>query len=471
MPQISVVIITYNEEKNIRRCLDSIQDIADDIVVIDSFSTDRTEEICLQKGARFVKHPFKGHIEQKNYAITQAKYPHILSLDADEALSEELRRSILEAKANWKYDGYFMNRLTNYCGQWIHHCSWYPDRKLRLFDSRKGSWQGINPHDEYKLHREEPTGRLTGDLLHYSYFSIKGHIDQINKFSDIAAQSLYNRGKRANLLKVVFGPFWTFLRNYFIKLGFLDGFYGFIICMISAHATFLKYAKLKQLYLFATHRGLGISKIIVSRTDAIGDVVLTLPMCGILKSQFPDLRIAFFGRSYTKDVIDACEHIDEFLNYDEFEQLEEHEREHFLRKTHAEAIIHVFPKKKIARAAKRAGIGLRIGTSSRLHHWLYCNKLVALSRRNSDNHEAQLNLSLLYSFGIESTFPLNRIHQYYGITNVPVLPEQFTKLIDPEKLNVIIHPKSRGNGREWGLDNFQRLIEMMPGRGIDAKTY
>ena len=151
MTPISVVIITFNEEKNIGRCLESVKNIADEIVVLDSFSTDKTEEICLQHGASFFQHPFDGHIEQKNRAITYATYPHILSLDADEVLSPELEQSIKAVKENWQADGYYFNRLTNYCGKWIRHCGWYPDRKLRLWDSRKGKWGGVNPHDKYML--------------------------------------------------------------------------------------------------------------------------------------------------------------------------------------------------------------------------------------------------------------------------------------------------------------------------------
>jgi len=141
MPKLSVVIITLNEEKNIGRCLESVKDIADEIVIVDSFSTDRTEEICLRYNARFIKHEFVGHIEQKNWAIEQASYLHVLSLDADEELSERLKKSILEVKGNWKHDGYYFNRLTNYCGKWIRHTSWYPARKLRLWDRSKGKWE------------------------------------------------------------------------------------------------------------------------------------------------------------------------------------------------------------------------------------------------------------------------------------------------------------------------------------------
>jgi glycosyltransferase involved in cell wall biosynthesis len=247
MPNISVVIITYNEERNIGRCLESVRDIADDIVVVDSFSKDNTGEICKLYGARFIKHAFEGHIEQKNWAIPYAKYPNILSLDADEVLSEELRNSILEVKKNWKYDGYYFNRLTNYCGKWIRHSSWYPSRKLRLWDSRKGRWGGTNPHDKFILEKRASRKFLKGDLLHFSYYSIHEHIQQINKFSDIVAISYHKEGRHASLLNIIFNPLWRLFRDYIIKFGFLDGFYGLIICVNSAHETFLKYTKLRRI--------------------------------------------------------------------------------------------------------------------------------------------------------------------------------------------------------------------------------
>jgi glycosyltransferase involved in cell wall biosynthesis len=247
MSKISVVIITCNEEKNIERCLLSIRDIADEIVVVDSFSTDRTEEICRKYNVKFFQHEFLGHIEQKNFAITKARYPHILSLDADEALSPELKKSISNVKENWKYDGYYFNRLTNYCGKWIKHGSWYPARKLRLWDSRKGKWSGLNPHDKFILKSRSKRKYLKGDLLHYSYYSINEHIQQINKFTDILAESFFKNGERVNYFRIVFSPLWRFFRDFFLMLGFLDGFYGLIICVNSSHETFLKYAKLRKL--------------------------------------------------------------------------------------------------------------------------------------------------------------------------------------------------------------------------------
>lgn len=249
MPEISVVIITYNEEKNIGRCLDSIKAIADDVVVVDSFSTDKTQEITINKGARFVQHKFEGHIEQKNWAITQAKYPHILSLDADEALDETLIQSILAMKNNWQHEGYYMNRLTNYCGKWIYHCGWYPDKKLRLWNSRSGSWGGVNPHDKYELKDgDKNTGYLKGDILHYSYYTIEGHKKQTDKFTTISANALFKEGVKASWIKLYVSPIVKFIQSYFIKLGMFDGYYGFQICKISAQSTYLKYSKLKALY-------------------------------------------------------------------------------------------------------------------------------------------------------------------------------------------------------------------------------
>jgi glycosyltransferase involved in cell wall biosynthesis len=247
--QLSVVIITFNEERNIGRCIDAVRSIADDVVVVDSFSTDRTEEICREKGVRFISHVFEGHIEQKNWSITQAKFPHILSLDADEAPDEVLCRSILEVKKNWTHDGYTMNRLTNYCGQWIRHCGWYPDTKLRLWDSRKGAWGGINPHDKYELHEVGATEKkLTGDILHYSYYSVEEHYKQADKFSTIAAKALHAQGKKAGFWVPVLKATAKFIRNYFLKTGFLDGRYGWIICRITAYETWQKYTKLRQFH-------------------------------------------------------------------------------------------------------------------------------------------------------------------------------------------------------------------------------
>lgn len=244
---ISVVIITYNEERNIGRCIDSVKEIADDIVVVDSFSTDATKRICEEKNVRFIEHAFEGHIQQKNWAVKQAKFSHVLSLDADEVPNEILKQNIIKAKENWVADGFTMNRLTNYCGSWIRHCGWYPDQKLRLWNSNKGQWGGINPHDRFEMDPDCTIIHLEGDLLHYSYYTREDHIKQIEKFTDILSQSMFDSGRKASRLITITATIFKFIRDYFLKLGLLDGKAGFTISWLSAGATYKKYKKLRLL--------------------------------------------------------------------------------------------------------------------------------------------------------------------------------------------------------------------------------
>ena len=246
--KISAVIITLNEERNIARCLQSLQGIVDEIIVLDSFSTDKTEDICRQFGVRFFKHPFEGHIQQKNKALEFATFDYVLSIDADEELSQELRKSILEIKESMSFDGYRFNRLNNFCGRWIKHGGWYPDTKLRLWNKRKGRWGGYNPHDTVVIDKNATTKRLKGNILHYTCNTIHERILQINKFSEIAAKDKYQRREKSSIAKCIYKSIWCFIHNYFFRLGFLDGYYGLVVCKTSAFGVFLKYAKLRQLY-------------------------------------------------------------------------------------------------------------------------------------------------------------------------------------------------------------------------------
>lgn len=244
--QLSVVIITYNEETNIGRCLLALQDVADDVVVVDSYSTDHTVEICRQHKARVIQHAFEGYVEQKNFATAQARYEYVLQLDADEVLTEPLRQSIRRAKNNWQAAGYTLARLTNYCGTWVRHGGWYPDRKLRLYDRRCGQWRGLLLHERYEVDTNQQVLSLDGDLLHYSYTSVEQHVAQLNRFTSIAADELALRGKnQVSLFHLLLKPSWKFVHGYFIRLGLLDGFAGLCIAAISAWGVFLKFAKLR----------------------------------------------------------------------------------------------------------------------------------------------------------------------------------------------------------------------------------
>ncbi|MFD2550317.1 glycosyltransferase family 2 protein [Bizionia sediminis] len=248
MIKLSAVIITYNEEEHLEKCLTSLTGIADEIIVIDSFSTDSTPNICKAFNVTFIQRAFEGYIEQKNYAITQANYNYIISLDGDEALSKPLQKSVLETKKNWKFDGYYCKRLNNYCGQWIKHSDWYPDKKLRLFKKNSGEWKGINPHDCYTLKAGNRAGKLDGNLLHWIYKDYQEHNLKVERFSSIAAEAYYKLGKKSSIWKIIYRPSWAFFKAYFLRLGFLDGLNGFIICVQTYNVTFLKYIKLHQLW-------------------------------------------------------------------------------------------------------------------------------------------------------------------------------------------------------------------------------
>ncbi len=245
MPSLSAVIITFNEEKNIARCIHSLKDIADEVVVVDSFSTDNTVEICRQHGAKVIQRKWDDYSSAKNFGNRQAAHDWIFSIDADEAVSEELKKSILLIKG--KGGNYQFNRLTNYCGKWIRHCGWYPDRKHRLFDRNLWQWEGTI-HEKLKSNSNSFVSLLKGDLLHYSYESIEQHERQTEKFTDLSAAELFSRGIHPAIIKQYVSPVIKFFHCYFLKLGFLDGYYGFIICRISAASNFLKYKKLRTLY-------------------------------------------------------------------------------------------------------------------------------------------------------------------------------------------------------------------------------
>lgn len=248
MEKLSVVIIAYNEERNIARCIQGVKEIADEIVVVDSCSKDATVQICENMGARVVQQPFLGYTEQKNFAVAQASHRLVFSVDADEIPDGRLIQSIREVKSNPQASGYAMNRLTNYCGHWVRHCGWYPDRKLRLFMKEKGAWTGGALHEKYELNNQESPVMLKGELLHYSYYSVDDHIKQVDKFTAISSKELADSGYCPSLLKLVSAAPVKFFRDYILKLGFLDGYTGYQISKISAFATYLKYARARDLY-------------------------------------------------------------------------------------------------------------------------------------------------------------------------------------------------------------------------------
>ena len=259
MEKLSVTIITYNEEKNIRDCLNSVK-WADEIVVVDSFSTDKTIEICKEYTDRFYQNKWPGFVEQKNFALNKASHNWVLSIDADERISDELGEEIKKllttplsppSQGGDKrdvFDGYYIPRKTFYVKSWILHCGWYPDYKIRLFKKDKGRWEGTGGtaiHESVKV--DGKTGYLKGDILHYSFLSISSHLKTINSFTSISAMENLKKGKKAGILSILLRPSFNFFKMYILKRGFLDGLPGLIVSILSSYHVFIKYTKMWEM--------------------------------------------------------------------------------------------------------------------------------------------------------------------------------------------------------------------------------
>ncbi len=244
--QISACVTAGNEDQKIRRCLESLK-WCDEIVVVDSFSTDRTVEISREYTDRVYQHEWLGYIGQKNLIREMARFPWILFLDADEEVSPRLRDEILQEfeRGTDPYVGYRFPRQVYYLGKWIRHGEWYPDIKLRLFRKDRGRSEGQEPHDQVVVNG--PVKTLSASLHHYTYDDIADHLGTINRFSTITAQEKYRQGERFQWADILFRPPFRFLKGYLFRGGFVDGFQGFLIAAMSAFGVLLKYAKLREL--------------------------------------------------------------------------------------------------------------------------------------------------------------------------------------------------------------------------------
>ena len=239
--KITATMITLNEERNIARAIESLR-CSDEILIVDSGSVDRTVELARKLGARVIEAGWRGYAGQKNWAAGQASHDWILSLDADEALSEPLEAEIWNVKKNGsRYDAYTMPRLARYLGRWILHSGWYPDRKVRLYDRRKAKWVGDFVHES--VESQGRLGHLESNLLHFTCDSLSEHLRTLDRYTTLAAQELAARKVKVPLSRVILDPAWTFTKTYFFQRGFLDGLEGLTIAYMAAFYTFLKYSK------------------------------------------------------------------------------------------------------------------------------------------------------------------------------------------------------------------------------------
>jgi len=247
MMRIAAAIITFNEEKNIERCIKGLVHCVDEIVVLDSFSTDRTKEICGQYNVKFIQDRWEGYAQTKNKLNELIDADYIFSIDADEVPCKTLQSEILKLKNAKNEHIYIVNRITNYCGRWIKHCGWYPEPKARIFPKTKANWKGELVHEFLNYDAAMKTYTLNGHLEHYSYYNKKEHIDRANKYALLAAQQYFNAGKKTYIFQPVLSAFTKFVNIFFFKKGILDGVSGFQIAKISAASNYLKYKELKRL--------------------------------------------------------------------------------------------------------------------------------------------------------------------------------------------------------------------------------
>ena len=243
--KISATIVAFNEERNIARAIGSLRSCADEIVVVDSGSTDRTREIAASVGARVVEEPWRGYAAQKNFAASSAVNDWILSIDADEELTPALAAEIAALKnGRGDFDGWTMPRLARYLGRWIRHSGWYPDRKVRLYHRERARWKGEYVHES--VQDAGRVGDLNGDLLHYTCDSLAQHVRTLDRYTTLAAQEIIASGKPVPFRRLALDPPWTFLRSYVFQRGFLDGAHGFVIAGMATFYTFMKYAKARE---------------------------------------------------------------------------------------------------------------------------------------------------------------------------------------------------------------------------------
>jgi ADP-heptose:LPS heptosyltransferase len=470
-PFLSAVIITYNESHNIERCLRSLIGVADEIIVVDSGSTDDTKAKCQAMGATVYEHKFEGHIQQKNWAASQATGTWLLSLDADESLSEELSASLMKWKGSLpEHLGYRVNRLTSYCGHWVRHGGWYPDQKTRLWRRGDAEWMGENPHDRLELSSSGSTGHLPGDLLHHSYHSVEDHIQQIEYFSDIAAAHYA-------------GPFWAtavwllplkmafqWTKNALIRGGWRDGWAGWTIAKYSAIATAKKYQKARRFQrsvrLLQTAGKSRIEKVLVCRTDAIGDVVLSLPIVSWMKETQPNLEVDFLARSYAAPVVEAAIDVDNVIIWD---------AETPPALSHYDAAIMAFPDLEVARFLRNQGVAIVVGTSRRWPFRRWISHKNRTSRKVSGQHEAWHGLELAQSMhpspGWETPglqLPSSSLEmKHFGRLRPKAWSDESTSIdgaaqwIIQGRKNIIVHPGSAGSANNWTVEHYLELSERL----------
>jgi len=456
-PLLSVVIITRNESHNLPRLLESVRGVADDIVVFDSGSEDNTASLAQQAGARVFDCQWQGWSATKNKANAEAKGAWTLSLDADEALTPDSASAILShIQGPFRNESGALrvgeiNRLTRYCGQWIHHSGWHPDRKIRLWPSHSGVWKGAI-HEDVLFDGNVDISRLQGHVEHHSYPHSADHLSQIERFGRVWAEDQHQRGKHTPLPLVWAKVAAQWIKTWVLKAGFLDGRAGWVIARRSAWATWRKHARLRALRAPKTPSP---KRVLLARTDALGDLVVTLPMVRALKERHPEVQVDLLVRGYAIPVAKQALGVDEVVEWSsDMANDPNGAGAKAIQAGNYDALVMAYPEKSVAVAGRAAGIAIRIATGKRWHTLRRVTHRIWDSRHSSGGHEAWHGLRMLLPLGVESDFSYRRS---VGL-KAPKSDQKVTQILEEMGGSpVLLHPGSHGSAGNWGPHRFADL--------------
>lgn len=455
-------MITRDEAHNLPRLLDSIEGLADEVVVFDSGSTDGTVKLAKARGARVFDCEWAGWSATKNRANAAATGDWILSLDADEALTPKAADAIRTMVAGpirtssgaWRAGE--IDRLTRYIDQWVHHSGWRPDRKVRLWPAGAAQWEGAI-HERPVFDGPVSVVRLTGDVEHHSYPSAAHHLEQIERFGQVWAQDQFDRGLRTPLLLACLKVCAQWLKTMVLKRGFLDGATGWTIARRSAWATWRKHARLRHMQRGGANAP---SKVLIARTDALGDLVVTLPLVHALKAGIPGVQVDVLVRPYASPIARQAIGVDRVLEWppDKAGQA----GADLLRDGGYDAVVHAFPDPDVMRAATEAGIPVRLATGRRWASLRHATHRCWDSRKASGGHEAWHGLRLLLPLGIDAD---RAFRTRKGLT----APEPDIAVLDildaMGQPPILLHPGSHGSAGNWSADHFAELATRLADAG------
>ena len=462
--RLSVVVITLNEAHNLPRLLHSLSGLADDVVVFDSGSTDGTVAIAKAHGARVYPCTWQGWSATKNQANQAALGEWILSLDADEALTapskDAIKRHIAgpvqNEKGEWRAGE--INRLTRYCGKWVRHSGWHPDRKIRLWPSGAAQWEGAI-HEQLTFQAPFCVARIAGHIEHHSYPYASDHLSQIERFGQVWAEDQLGQGQRYTMALALLKVAAQWLKSFVIKRGVLDGRTGWTIARRSAWATWRKHARLRMLQA----GGPAVpSRVLIARTDAIGDLVVTLPLVRALKDRFPNVEVDLLVRNYAAPVARQAQGVHRVIEWSPA-MADDPKRTGMeaMRQGRYDVVVHAFPDSAVMRAAARAGIPTRIASGRRWAGIRYATTRYWDSRKASGGHEAWHGLRLLLPLGVDSDETFRKQTSLNApVVQGPVFP--ITAQMDAPP--ILLHPGSNGSAGNWPPERFAalavRLAEM-----------